>query len=233
MKQNMQAGARVALGVLLLLLVAALFTFLAPYMQLDYLESQRDAFEAYYAREPFTVIALYFLIAVGCVGLALPATGVFALLAGVLFGFGAGVVWCTLATTLGATLVFLWSRHLFRDWIHRRFAVQLEQINRGVDREGGFYLFSIRLMMVFPFFLVNLLSGLTSLRLSTYIIATFLSQAIVGAVWVYAGATLASLDSAADVLTLKTFTVLALIGLTPLIFHRLLQFLRSRRQLTG
>lgn len=227
MAEETGGGRKVLVGVTMLMLITLVFVLLSPYLQLDYLESQRSAFMAYYGEHPLLVASAYIAVTVICIGLALPATGVFALLAGALFGFGIGVLLCTIAGTLGSTIAFLWSRHLFRDWVQRRFSQQLVQINRGIDAEGGYYLFSIRLLMIFPFFLVNLLSGVTSIRLVVYIVATFFSQTIVVAVWVYAGATLASLNSSSDILTLRTFASLALIGLAPLIIHKVMLRVRA------
>ncbi|MDZ7783891.1 MAG: VTT domain-containing protein [Halioglobus sp.] len=207
------------LGVLAATLV--LFALLSPYISLEYLESQRSLYLDYYREHPLTVVLMYVAFSSLCIGMALPATGIFALLAGGLFGFGVGLVACTVASTLGSTLVFLWSRYLFRDWLSDRFEKQFHIINRGIKADAGYYLFSIRLLMIFPFFLVNLLCGLTKIRFSTYVIATFFSQTIVVAVWVYAGATLARLDAPSDILSVKTMLTLALVGLAPLFFYRL------------
>lgn len=216
-------------GLAVIAATLVVFALLSPYISLEYLESQRNLYLEYYRDHPFTVVLAYVAFSSMCIGLALPATGVFALLAGALFDFGVGLVACTVASTLGSTVVFLWSRYLFRDWLSERFAKQFHIINRGVKSDAGYYLFSIRLLMIFPFFLVNLLCGLTNIRFTTYLVATFLSQTIVVAVWVYAGATLARLDAPGDILTLETMLTLAVVGLAPLFFYRMALAVRGLR----
>jgi uncharacterized membrane protein YdjX (TVP38/TMEM64 family) len=216
-------------GLLVLLLALLAFSALFPYLQLEFMQAQRQDFLDFYAEEPGTVMLLYVAVTATCIGLSLPATGIFALLAGAVFGFGVGVVLCAIASMIGSVIAFLWARYLFRDWVQARFGRRLATFNRGIEREGGYYLFTIRLLMVLPFFLVNVLCGVTSLRLGVYIIATLASHTIVIAVWVYAGAALATLESPADVLSLEVFGGLALIGLTPLLLHRLVLRVRNRR----
>lgn len=220
-------GKKLLLGLALIGAVFALFALVYPYISLEYLETQRAALVAWHGEQPALVVGLYVLTVTVCIGAALPTTGVLALLGGALFGIPVGLLAFCIAATVGSTIVFLWSRHLFREWIESRFHTQLEIINRGVNSEGGYYLFSIRLVMVFPFFLVNLLCGLTSLKIKTYMLATFLSQTIVAAVWVYAGATIAELDAPTDILSLELFVNLSLIGLAPLAGHRLLLWIRG------
>ena len=225
------ASRKLLVGIVVLLFAIFAFSSLFPYLQIDFIQTQRQDFLDFYEEEPLIVMGLYVVVTTVCVGLALPATGVFALLAGALFGFVTGVILCALATTIGATITFLWARYLFRDWVQQRFGARLATFNGGIDREGGYYLFTIRLLMLLPFFVVNLICGVTSLKLSVYVVATLLSHTLVVAVWVYAGATLATLDSPSDVLSLEVFGGLALIGLTPLVLHRIIQWARNRRAL--
>ena len=215
-------------GAGLIALFAGLFLLLSPFFSLEYVESQRASYLQYYESNPLTVIVLFITLSALCTGAALPTTGIFALLGGALFGFSVGLMAVAIAGTIGSTIVLLWSRYLFRDWLQSRFQKQFAVINRGIDEEGGYYLFSIRLTMIIPFFLVNLLCGLTNIKLSTYVISTFLSQTIVVALWTYAGARLASLESSADILNLKTLVVMALVGIAPLLCHRIFIWLRRR-----
>lgn len=230
--ESQGAASRVIVGTGVLLLIVLSFALVAPYLDLQYLDSQRGAYQDYFNRNPATVILVYFLVVTACVGLALPVTGASALLAGALFGFPIGLLTITIASMIGATGVFLWSRYLLREWVQARFAEQFAVINRGIEKEGGYYLFSIRLLAILPFFIVNLVCGLTNLKLHVYVISTLLSNTIVLAVLVYAGSTLASIESGTEVLTPFTVASLALIGLAPLILHRiiLLVYRRNSRQ---
>ena len=164
------------------------------------------------------------------IGLALPVTGVLALLGGALFGFTHGWIMSSVAGTVGALIVFLWSRYLFRDWLQKHFQQQFSVVYKGIEAEGIYYLFSIRLVAVFPFFLVNLLCGLTNIRLYEYVVVTFIGQTAVVALWVFAGAKIASLASVGDVLNLQNVLALFVVGLLPFLGHRLLNRLRTRQR---
>ncbi|NQX87155.1 MAG: TVP38/TMEM64 family protein [Halioglobus sp.] len=218
-------GKRVLLGTALIIVIVLTFALAAPFLDLQYFESQRNIYQEFYSRNPVWVVLAYILLATVFISLALPVTGIAALLAGALFGFPVGLLGSSVASLLGATVVFLWSRYLFRDWLQNRFKTQFAVMNRGMAKEGSYYLFSARLLMILPFFAVNIVSGLTNLRLHTYMISTFLSQTIVVAVFVYAGSTLADLNSQSDILSATTFVSLALVGIAPLVLHRIISHL--------
>lgn len=215
-------------GIVFVVVTTLVFLLVSPYLSLEYLESQRSFFAEIYGRRPILVPALYLLISAVLIGLALPFTGVLALLGGALFGFTLGWIMSSIAGTVGALMVFLWSRYLFRDWLQRRFQRQFTIVNRGIEEEGVYYLFSIRLVAVFPFFLVNLLCGLTNISAYAYTGITFAGQTIVVALWVYAGARIASLVSVGEILTVESVLVLFIVGLLPFASHRLLNRLRIR-----
>jgi uncharacterized membrane protein YdjX (TVP38/TMEM64 family) len=209
-------------GMALLAASVTLYVLLKPYLSLAYLESQRSEFLQLYQQHPAMVSAVYGLISVLLISLALPVTGVLALLGGALFGFYWGWILTALTGTLGALIVFLWSRYLFRDALQRRFQRQFSIVSSGIESEGIFYLFSIRLIAVFPFFLVNVLCGLTNLKLSAYFAATLVGQTAVVAIWVYAGSEIASLESVGDVLNIKSVLLLSAAGFLPFLAHRLM-----------
>ena len=215
-------------GIAFLGSVVLLSYVLSPYFSLEYLESQRDHFAQIYERHPVLVPAVYVITSAVFIGLALPITGALALLGGALFGFSKGWIMSSVAGTIGALIVFLWSRYLFRDWLQNRFQRQFSLVNAGIETEGIYYLFGIRLVAIFPFFLVNLLCGLTNIRLYEYVIVTFIGQTAVVALWVFAGAEIASLVSVGDVLNIENVLVLFIVGLLPYLSHRLLNRLRAR-----
>ena len=215
-------------GIAFLSAVVLLSYLLSPYFSLEHLESQRSHLAQIYERHPVLVPAMYILTSAVLIGLALPVTGALALLGGALFGFSKGWIMSSVAGTAGALIVFLWSRYLFRDWLQRRFQHQFSLVNVGIETEGIYYLFGIRLVAVFPFFLVNLLCGLTNIRLYEYVIVTFIGQTAVVALWVFAGAKIASLVSVGDVLNMENVLVLFIVGLLPYLSHRLLHRLQAQ-----
>jgi len=220
---------KLIIGLCLVAAIAVLFVVLFPYLSLDYLETQRASYQAYYERRPLLVFVVFVISMATLIGLSLPANGVTLLLGGVLFGFPLGALASGLACTLGATLGFLWVRYLFREFFVDRYSVQLAVVNRGIEREGWFYVFGMRLMMLFPYFLVNMLCALTSIRATTYIGATLASQLIVATIWAYAGSRLARVQEGADLLSVELVLGLLLVGIAPLVFNRLLGRLRRRR----
>lgn len=217
------------LGIAFMGILVLFFWLASPYISLEYLESQRSYLEKVYGSHPILMPALYISVSAFLIGLALPVTGALALLGGALFGFSAGWIMSSLAGTFGALIVFLWSRYLFHDWLQEHFERHLVVVNKGIEKEGAYYLFSIRLIAVFPFFLVNLLCGLTNISVHTYILVTFVGQTAVVALWVYAGSRIASLVSLGDVLTVGSVLSLFIAGLLPFLSHRLLMWLRARR----
>lgn len=221
---------KIAWGIALVAAIAIFSVVTAPYLSLEHLESQRTSLKLYYAQNPLGVIASYIALSALLMGAALPVTGMVLLLSGALFGFWAGLLACSVATTMGSTIGFLWSRYLFREALRKRFNPQFEVINRGIAEEGAYYVFSLRLLMVFPYFLINLICGLTDIRLRSFVVATLASQVIVGALWVYAGTRLSTIDSRSDVLSVNIFLALALIGLAPLLFRRIVNWLSHGRE---
>ena len=146
------------------------------------------------------------------------------MVAGALFGrwVGTGVV--SIASTLGATLAFLGSRYVLRDWVQRRFADRLGQINQGIERDGAYYLFTLRLVPVVPFFLINLGMGLTPIRVTTFAGVSWLGMLMGTFLYVNAGTELATFDSPADFLSWKVLGSLALLGVVPLAVRKLIQW---------
>ena len=164
---------------------------------------------------------------------SIPGAAVLTLAAGALFGLGWGVLLVSFASTLGASLAFLSARFLFREAIEKRFGERLRGIDAGVRREGAFYLFTLRVVPLFPFFVVNLLSGLTSLRLWTYYWVSQLGMLPATVVYVYAGTQLASIESPSDIASPGLLLAFAAIGLLPLLLKGVLGWLKARRVYAG
>ena len=147
------------------MLIGAFFVFdLGHYFTLDYFKSQQAAIAAYYAAQPLRTVAIFFIVYVIVTALSFPGATVMTLVAGAIFGLWWGTVIVSFASSLGATLAFLASRYVLRDWIQRKFGDRLAAINAGIAKDGPFYLFTLRLVPVFPFFVINLAMGLTPIR---------------------------------------------------------------------
>ncbi len=140
-----------------------------------------------------------------------------------IFGFWTSLLIISFASTIGATLSFLSSRYLLKDWVQRKFGSKLSKVNEGMEKEGGFYLFSMRLMPVFPFFMINLLMGLTPIRISTYFFASQLGMLAGTAIYVNAGVQLSQIKSTSDIVSLDILVSLMLLGFFPLIVKKLLR----------
>ena len=146
-------------------MVAAFFIFdLGQYLTLDFLKSKQQEFDVYYQQNRLATLLIYAVIYVLVTALSLPGAAVMTLAGGALFGLGAALVVVSFASSIGATLAFLVSRFLLRDWVQAKFGDKLGAINAGIEKEGAFYLFSLRLVPIFPFFMINLVMGLTPLK---------------------------------------------------------------------
>lgn len=214
--------------------VAAYFLFdLGRFFSLDYLKASRDGFLSLYDHHPVLVLGTYFLIYVAVTALALPAATVVTLAGGALFGLWVGVVVVSFASTLGAALAFLISRYLLRDWVQQKFGDRLGRVNRGIEEEGAFYLFTLRLVPVFPFFVINTVIGLTPMRLFTYTWVSQLGMFPATVVYVNAGKELGRLDSLSGLLSPSLLIAFTLLGLFPLAARKLLGWYQQRRRDNG
>jgi pyruvate/2-oxoglutarate dehydrogenase complex dihydrolipoamide dehydrogenase (E3) component/uncharacterized membrane protein YdjX (TVP38/TMEM64 family) len=205
--------------------IAAFFVFdLKRFVSLDYFESQRAMIEAYFAAHPLGTAAAYFAIYVAVTGLSLPGAAILTLAGGAIFGLLWGTAIVSFASTIGATLAFLASRFVLRDWVQSRFGDKLRPVNDGVAREGAFYLFALRLVPVFPFFVVNLVMGLTPIRVRTFYWVSQLGMLAGTIVYVYAGTELGQFRISAGLIA--AFVIL---GLFPLAAKRVLEAMKARK----
>jgi dihydrolipoamide dehydrogenase len=206
-------------------LVGAFFAFdLRQYFSIEYFQSQRAAIDAYYAAHPAQTAAIFFAVYVVVTGLSLPGAAILTLVGGALFGLVWGVVIVSFASTIGATLAFLASRFLLRDWVQSRFGDKLKTINEGVEKEGAFYLFALRLVPAFPFFLINLVMGLTRMPARTYFWVSQVGMLAGTIVYVYAGTQLGQFRISGGLVA--AFVIL---GVFPLVAKRVLEALKARK----
>ena len=205
--------------------IAAFFIFdLKQYFSLDYFKSQRELIDAYVASRPLQAGLIFFAIYVVVTGLSLPGAAIMTLIGGAVFGLLWGTVLVSFASSVGATLAFLASRFLLRDWVQAKFGDKLKPINDGVAKEGAFYLFALRLVPAFPFFAVNLLMGLTAIKTVTYYWVSQLGMLAGTIVFVYAGTQLGAFKVGAGLIS-----AFVLLGIFPLIAKKFLDALKAKK----
>jgi len=219
----------VIVGVILVLIFLFKIFGLGQYLTLDYLKEQQAAFTSLYTAQPVMIIGVYTLIYIAVTALSLPGAAVMTLAGGAMFGLITGTIVVSFASTVGATLACLVARYLLRDGVQKKFGDKLVRINEGMDKEGGFYLFSLRLVPIFPFFVINLVMGLTSIPLRTFFWVSQLGMLPGTIVYVNAGKELAKIDSLSGILSPGLLLSFILLGLLPIITKKLLSFLRRRK----
>lgn len=225
---------KILLFAIVLLFVAAFFFFdLGQYLTLDYFKSQRDAIGAYQTANPLQAALIFFLVYVAVTGLSLPGAAVLTLAAGAIFGLWWGVLIVSFASTLGATIAFLVSRLLLRDWVQEKFGQNLKAINRGIEKEGAFYLFTLRLVPIFPFFVINLVMGLTPIRVLQFFFVSQVGMLAGTFVYVNAGTQLAQIESLGGILSPGLLLSFALLGIFPLLAKKLVDLVKARKVFRG
>ena len=225
----MTAGKRWGLLVVLLVAVIAFFALgLQRYLSLEYIKSQQGQLEAWRAANPLVAALTFFGIYIAVTALSLPGATILTLAAGAIFGLGWGSLIASFAASIGATLAFLMSRVVLRDWVQARFGERLAAINDGVRKDGAFYLFTLRVVPLFPFFLINLAMGLTHIGVLTFYWVSQLGMLLGTVVYVNAGTQLARIDKLSDVASPGVLASLALLGLFPLIAKKGVDLYRAR-----
>ena len=222
---------KIIIVMVIVLIIAVFFIFnLNKYLTLSYIKDSREAFQTLYNQNTFPVIAVYMLIYIISTSLSLPGAAVLTLAGGAMFGFAAGVIIVSFASTIGATLACFVSRYLLRDWIQNKFGDKLNAINKGIEKDGAFYLFTLRLVPAFPFFVINLVMGLTKMRLFTFYWVSQIGMLAGTAVYVNAGKELGNIDSLSGLLSPTLIISFILIGIFPLVTKKLIDFYRSKRK---
>jgi uncharacterized membrane protein YdjX (TVP38/TMEM64 family) len=232
----MKRGGMGKIGVLLLVLaaIAAFFLLdLGSYLTLEGLKARQEQLAGFVEREPLLAIGGFFLIYVAVTALSLPGAAILTLAAGAVFGLWWGILIVSFASTIGATLAFLTSRYLLRDWVKGRFGKRVKAVDEGIVRDGAFYLLTLRLIPVFPFFLINLAMGLTAMRVLTFALVSQVGMLPGTAVYVNAGTQLAGIEKTSDILSPALLGSLALLGLFPLLAKWIIGRLRNRRIYKG
>ena len=195
---------------------------LGQYLSLDYLKTSQGKFLQLYSQNRLAVIAAYMAIYIAVTTLSLPGAAVMTLAGGALFGFWIGFVVVSFASTIGATLACFVARFLLRDWVQKRFGDKLSAINTGIKKEGSFYLFSLRLVPIFPFFIINLAMGLTPMKLFTFYWVSQIGMLPGTMVYVNAGKELGQIESLSGILSPGLIISFVILGLFPITAKKLL-----------
>ncbi|MGH1467422.1 MAG: TVP38/TMEM64 family protein [Bdellovibrionales bacterium] len=219
---------KIALASVIFITVGLIIYFdLHHYLSFAKIKEIQGDLAAYTAEHYFFVIISFCLIYILSTALSIPGASLLTLLSGALFGVVAGTIAVSIASTLGATLAFLGSRFLLKDWVESKFSSHLDKINTGIEKEGGFYLFSLRLIPIFPFFVVNLLTGLTKLKTRTYMWVSQLGMLPATVIYVNAGTRLSELESPSGILSPALIFSFAALGVLPVASKKLIETLKS------
>ena len=219
---------KIILIILILSAITAFFLFGGTqYLSFSYLKDQQATLQEYSQDHPWSVAATYFVIYVVVTALSLPGAAIMTLAGGALLGFWVGLITVSFASTIGASLAFIIARYLAGNWVRERYASTLRAIDEGVEKEGAFYLFALRLVPAFPFFLINIVMAITPIKIITFYIVSQLGMLAGTAVYVYAGTQLASLETPSDILSPSLLIAFTLLGLFPLAAKYVVKWLRG------
>ena len=219
--------------ILILALIAAVIAFfvldLGRFFTLDFIKQSQARFGELYASQPALVIGSFFAIYVAVTALSLPGATIMTLAGGAIFGLTVGLIVVSFASTIGATLAFLASRFLLGESVQKKFGARMAEIDKGVEKEGAFYLFTLRLVPLVPFFVINLLMGLTKMKTWTFFWVSQIGMFLGTAVFVNAGTQLAKIDSLKGILSPGLLGSFVLLGVFPIVAKRIVESIKKRK----
>ncbi|MED5503110.1 MAG: TVP38/TMEM64 family protein [Pseudomonadota bacterium] len=208
---------KLILGLILVATILFLGINFGQYLTLENAKAQQEALNSFIDQNFIYAAATYFFAYIAITAFSIPGAAVVTLLGAALFGFWTSLLLVSFASTIGATIAFLSSRYLLREWVQSKFGSKLSAINQGVEKDGAFYLFSLRLIPVFPFFLINLLMGLTPMTIARFYLTSQIGMLPGTAVYLNAGTQLATIDSLSAIVSPTVLASFALLGLFPII----------------
>lgn len=221
---------KIIILLVILLCIAGFFIFdLQQYFDFEYIKSKQLAITDYFRTHPIKTAVIFFFIYVAVTGLSLPGAGVLSVLAGAIFGLPLGVLIVLTAATIGATIAFWFSRYVFHDFIQNRFGDKLRAVNRGIRKDGAFYLFTVRLIPVLPFFIINLVMGLTPMRSAVFFVSSFLGMFPGSLIFVNVGTQLAHIDSLDGIFTPGLIFAFALLAIFPWLARKSISIYKAQR----
>ncbi len=197
---------------------------LQEYFAWEAVRGNLDAWQAAVNEHLLLSLAVFVGVYIAVTALSLPVATIVSLVGGALFGRWLGTAAVSVASTTGATLAFLSSRYVLRDWVQEKFGRRLEPLQRGIDRDGAYYLFTLRLVPLFPFFLINLGMGLTRMRVLPYAAVSMIGMLPGTFLYVFAGEALATIESPAGLVSPQVLAALALLGVVPLVIRKAVQW---------
>lgn len=226
MKRN-----KILLLTVILAIIGTWFYFdLGQFLTLDAAKQEQLTLQHHILENPITAYISFFSLYILVTALSIPGASILTLLGAALFGFWASLIMVSFASTIGATLAFLSSRFILRDWVQTKFGNRLTTLNNGIEKEGGFYLLSLRLIPVFPFFLINLLMGLTIIKTRTFFWVSQLGMLAGTAVYINAGTQLGKIDSLSGIVSVPVLFSLVLLGLFPLLTKWIMKTMTMKKQ---
>jgi dihydrolipoamide dehydrogenase len=221
---------KILIVLMIAVLVILFFAFdLGRYLTFEYLKSRQLALESYYASHQLATIVIYMAAYILVAALSLPGAAVMTLAGGAIFGFWLGLILVSFASTVGATLAFLAARFLLKDYVQEKFGDKIHAINKGIEKDGAFYLFTLRLVPVFPFFVINIIMGLTPIRTGVFYGISQVGMLAGTAVYVNAGTQLAQIDSLSGILSPSLILSFVLLGVFPLIAKKITRVIRAKK----
>ncbi|EKF9499402.1 TVP38/TMEM64 family protein [Vibrio cholerae] len=219
---------KLIIAIVLIAIAALLVTQFSQYLTLDVAKAKQAELANYIDAHLLQAALIYFVVYVLLTAFSIPGATVVTLLGAALFGFWLSLLLASFASTIGATLAFLSSRFLLRDWVQAKFADKLQTINQGIERDGAFYLLSLRLIPIFPFFLINLVMGLTPISTWRYYWVSQLGMLPGTAVYLNAGTQLAEISSLGEIVSLPVLASFVLLGVFPIVVKWIMDKFQQR-----
>lgn len=227
MKQGL-AKKLIIIGLIIVVGLAFWVFDLGQYFSLEFIKKSQTSFQQYYQENPVVMLGGYFVVYVLVTAFSLPGAAVMTLMGGALFGFGWTMAVVSFASSIGATIACLFARFVLGNWVQKKFGDKLEPINRGVDKEGAFYLFSLRLVPLFPFFVINLVMGLTKMPLWTFYWVSQIGMLPGTAVFANAGKQLGQIDSLSGILSPGLIVSFVILGIFPIAVKKIMGWYRKK-----
>jgi len=215
---------------IIVVLIASFFIFdLHQYLDLSFIKSKQQAITDHFHTYPIKTALIFFFIYVAVAGLSLPGAAVLSLLAGAIFGLPLGVAIVLSAATIGATIAFWCSRYIFQGFVQNRFGDKLQAINQGIEEDGAFYLFTLRLIPIFPFFIINIVMGLTPIKTIVFFAVSLVGMIAGSLIYVNVGTQLANIDSLSGVFTPGLVAAFTLLAIFPWLAKKVLEAIKVKR----
>ena len=221
---------KILIALVVLILIGVGYYFSKDYLSFTVLKERQAEFVAYYDANQFQVLLIYFIVYIATTALSLPGAAILTLAAGALFGVVVGSILVSFASSIGATCAFLVARYLVGESLQKKYTKELEKFNTQFDKEGAFYLFALRLVPAFPFFLINILMALTKIKVITFYWVSQLGMLAGTIVYVNAGTQIAKLDSLKGILSPALIASFVLLAIIPFIAKKAVEFMRKKRE---